>query len=66
LHGLGSRSGEGSGVLCMAIVGGAIVPFLQGWLADAAGLHNSFLVPLACYAFIVFYGLKYARLYRGS
>jgi FHS family L-fucose permease-like MFS transporter len=64
LHGLGSRSGEGSGVLCMAIVGGAIVPFVQGWVADAAGLHLSFLVPLACYAFILFYGLKYARMYQ--
>jgi FHS family L-fucose permease-like MFS transporter len=61
LQGLGARSGEGSGILCMAIVGGAIVPFAQGLLADIAGLHLSFLVPLACYAFILFYGLKYAR-----
>jgi FHS family L-fucose permease-like MFS transporter len=61
LQGLGARSGEGSGILCMAIVGGAIVPFAQGLLADIAGLHVSFMVPLACYAFILFYGLKYAR-----
>jgi FHS family L-fucose permease-like MFS transporter len=63
LHGLGERSGEASGLLCMAIVGGAIVPFLQGALADSAGLHTSFLVPLACYGFILFYGLKYIRLH---
>jgi FHS family L-fucose permease-like MFS transporter len=61
LQGLGARSGEGSGILCMAIVGGAVVPFAQGLLADFARLHLSFLVPLACYAFILFYGLKYAR-----
>jgi FHS family L-fucose permease-like MFS transporter len=61
LHGLGARSGEASGILCMAIVGGAIVPFAQGLLADLAGLHLSFVVPLACYAFILFYGLRYAR-----
>jgi len=59
LHGLGQRSGEGSGLLCMAIVGGAILPFLQGAVADSAGLRWSFLVPLGCYAYILFYGLKY-------
>jgi FHS family L-fucose permease-like MFS transporter len=62
LHGLGPRSGEGSGLLCMAIVGGAIVPFLQGMLADLTGIHLSFLVPLACYAFILFYGIRCRRL----
>ncbi|RJG14782.1 L-fucose:H+ symporter permease [Massilia cavernae] len=63
LHGLGQRSGEGAGLLCMAIVGGAVLPFLQGAVADNAGLRSSFLVPLACYAFILFYGLKYRALY---
>jgi FHS family L-fucose permease-like MFS transporter len=48
----------------MAIVGGAIVPFIQGGVADSAGLQPSFLVPAACYLFIVFYGLKYAALHR--
>lgn len=66
LQGLGARSGEGSGILCMAIVGGALVPFAQGLLADAAGLHLSFLVPLACYAFILFYGIRYARPLRST
>ncbi|MCS0627924.1 sugar MFS transporter [Telluria mixta] len=60
LQGLGPRSGEGSGILCMAIVGGALIPFVQGMLADAAGLHLSFLVPLACYVFVLFYGIRYA------
>jgi FHS family L-fucose permease-like MFS transporter len=61
---LGSLTGQGSGVLCMAIVGGALVPFAQGMVADSAGLHLSFLVPAACYIYIFYFGLKYAGMYR--
>ncbi len=64
LHGLGRHTGQGSGILCMAIVGGAIVPFLQGWLADRIGVQPSFFVPAACYGFILFFGVKYANLHR--
>jgi FHS family L-fucose permease-like MFS transporter len=64
LHNLGESTGQGSGVLCAAIVGGAIVPFAQGFLADFAGVRLSFAVPAACYVFIVLYGVKYAGLYR--
>jgi FHS family L-fucose permease-like MFS transporter len=48
----------------MAIVGGAIVPFAQGWLADRIGVQPSFFVPAACYGFILFFGVKYANLHR--
>jgi FHS family L-fucose permease-like MFS transporter len=64
LHGLGRHTGQGSGILCMAIVGGAIVPFAQGMLADRVGVQPSFFVPAACYGFILFFGLKYANLHR--
>lgn len=64
LHQLGKHTGQGSGFLCMGIVGGAIVPSVQGLVADRIGLHMSFFVPAACYAFILFYGLKYASLYK--
>jgi FHS family L-fucose permease-like MFS transporter len=64
LHGLGRHTGQGSGILCMAIVGGAIVPFVQGWLADRIGVQPSFFVPAACYGFILFFGVKYANLHR--
>jgi FHS family L-fucose permease-like MFS transporter len=57
LAGLGRHTGEGSGLLCMAIVGGAIVPVIQGYFADHAGILNSFFVPVVCYLYIVFYGL---------
>ena len=64
LNKLGKLTGQGSGLLCMAIVGGAIVPLSQGFLADSIGLRLSFLLPAACYGFILFYGLKYADMYR--
>ena len=64
LHGLGKFTGQGSGILCMAIVGGAIVPFVQGMFADSIGLQPSFLVPAVCYLFILYFGMKYANLHK--
>ncbi|QHJ13081.1 L-fucose-proton symporter [Paraglaciecola mesophila] len=55
---LGERTSEGSGILCLAIAGGAIVPLAQGFLADSVGLQPAFILPLLCYLYIVFYGLK--------
>jgi FHS family L-fucose permease-like MFS transporter len=66
LHELGPATGQGSGLLCMAIVGGAVLPFVQGLAADQAGLQLSFLVPAACYLYILFFGLKYAAMYRAG
>ncbi|MBI3727154.1 MAG: sugar MFS transporter [Burkholderiales bacterium] len=63
LNKLGPLTGQGSGILCMAIVGGALVPFLQGYLADTIGLHVSFYVPAACYTFILYFGIRYAEMY---
>jgi FHS family L-fucose permease-like MFS transporter len=58
IEGLGKRTSEGAGVLCMAIVGGAIIPLIQGWFADYVGILYSFLIPIVCYLYIVFYGLR--------
>lgn len=55
---LGEHTAQASGILCMAIVGGAIVPLLQGMSADSIGLQLSFFLPILCYAYIVYYGLK--------
>jgi FHS family L-fucose permease-like MFS transporter len=63
LYRLGKFTGQASGILCMAIVGGAVVPFVQGLLADTIGLQWSFLVPAACYGFILYFGLRFAGLY---
>jgi FHS family L-fucose permease-like MFS transporter len=60
---LGPLTGEGSGLLIMAIVGGAIIPLLFGALADmpAIGLHHAFLLPAACYLYIAYYGFSGSR-----
>lgn len=49
---------QGSGILCLAIVGGALLPVLQGVLADIIDLQLSFILPLLCFVYIAFYGLK--------
>jgi MFS transporter, FHS family, L-fucose permease len=59
-EGLGSRAAEGSGIICVAIVGGAIVPLITGHAADVIGLKAALIVPAVCYAGILSYGW-YAR-----
>jgi FHS family L-fucose permease-like MFS transporter len=58
IEGLGPLTGKGAGVLCMAIVGGAVVPLIQGLFADYIGVLYSFLIPVVCYLYIAFYGLR--------
>lgn len=57
-EGLGKRAADGSGVICVAIVGGAVIPPLTGLLADASGsLAFALILPAACYAIIAGFGL---------
>ncbi len=58
IEGLGPLTGEASGLLIMAIVGGAIIPELQGLLADRVGLHHAFVLPVICYLYILFFAVK--------
>ena len=55
-EGLGKRAAEGSGIICMAIVGGAIVPLVTGNAADLWGLKQALIVPAACYLTILAFG----------
>ena len=55
---LGPLTGEGSGILVAAIVGGAAIPFLEGHLADMIGLHHAFILPALCYIYIAYYGFR--------
>ena len=57
VEGLGERTPQGSGLLCMGIVGGALVPLLFGVVADATSLAAALAVPVACYLLIALYGL---------
>lgn len=58
LKGLGPHTSQGSGILCLAIVGGAIVPLAQGVFADMMGVQLAFFLPVLCYLYIAYYGLK--------
>lgn len=55
---LGDNTSQGSGILCLAIVGGAILPVFQGMLADTIGVQLAFVLPALCYLFIIYYGLR--------
>ena len=60
--GLGVHTSQGSGILCLAIVGGALMPLLQGLLADTYGVQNAFALAIVCYAYIAYYGLKGSKI----
>ncbi len=57
IKGLGKHTGQASGILCMAIVGGALIPVVQGVIADSIGIHHAFILPVICYIFIAYYGV---------
>jgi len=58
IHQLKEYTSQGSSVLIMAIVGGAIIPPLQGAVADQIGIQLSFIVPIICYIYLAYYGWK--------
>ncbi len=58
VSGLGQYTGQGSGILCAAIVGGAVLPVIQGYCADIIGIQAAFFVPALGYLYISFYGWK--------
>ena len=55
---LGPLTNKGGSLLNMAIVGGAIIPAIQGLIADSVGLHSAFIVPILCYVYIMYYGFS--------
>lgn len=57
IAGLGPMTSKGSGLIMTAVVGGAIVPALIGYVADKTGIQHSFVIPAVCYIFIAYYGL---------
>ena len=57
IEGLGPLKSQGSSLLVMAILGGAVLPPLQGAVADRFGIQHSFVVPMVAFAFIAFYGI---------
>ncbi|MBL0046882.1 MAG: MFS transporter [Bacteroidetes bacterium] len=58
ISGLGKYTSQGSAFLIMMILGGGIIPPLQGKLADIIGIHASYIVPVACFAYLAFFAFK--------
>lgn len=58
IDGLGENTSKGSGVLCMAIVGGAIMPLIMGAASDAIGIQLAFFIPLLGYVYVLYYALN--------
>jgi len=61
IEGLGALTGKGSGVLVAAIVGGALIPELQGIVADRIGIHHAFFLPAICYLYIAYFAFFGSR-----
>lgn len=57
LTGLGKYTSQGSAFLIMMILGGSIIPPIQGKLADIVGIHNSFFIPAACFAYLAIFAI---------
>lgn len=64
ISGLGKYTSQGSSLVVMAILGGAIVPIFQGLLADQFGVQHSFIIPVFCYLVILIFG-AYCTKYLG-
>jgi MFS transporter, FHS family, L-fucose permease len=62
VKGLGKLTSQGSGILVMMVVGGAVIPEIQGLLADKFGYQHSFVIVLLCYAYLVYFALSGYRI----
>ncbi|MEZ4805769.1 MAG: hypothetical protein R2852_09870 [Bacteroidia bacterium] len=64
ITGLGKLTNQGSSLLIMMILGGAIVPPIQGYLADVYNPHTSYIVTVFCFAYLAWYALKVKSIYK--
>ena len=62
IYKLDKYTSQGSSLLVMGILGGAIIPWLQGFTADHIGVHASYIIPIACFAYLAFYGWRVRKL----
>jgi FHS family L-fucose permease-like MFS transporter len=61
IFGLGARAKKASAFIVMAIMGGALLPKLMGYVADKSDMSHGFIVPMFCFAFVSFYGFNWSR-----
>jgi FHS family L-fucose permease-like MFS transporter len=61
IFGLGARAKKASAFIVMAIMGGAILPKVMGYVADVFDMSRGFIVPMVCFAFVAFYGFNWPK-----
>ena len=66
IFGLGSRAKKASAFIVMAIMGGAILPKLMGYVADRTDISRGFIVPMVCFGIVAFYGLSWSKLSKAD
>jgi FHS family L-fucose permease-like MFS transporter len=66
IAGLGKFTNQGSSMLIMMILGGAIIPPLQGYISDLTNIHISYVIPVICFAYLAFYGWKSKRVLKSQ
>lgn len=66
INGLGKHTNEGSGFLIMMIMGGGIISWLQGYVADIVNIHFSYIVGVLCFAYLVFYALRVTKILKSQ
>ena len=66
INGLGKHTNEGSGYLIMMIMGGGIVSFIQGYVADLTNIHFSYIVGVICFAYLAFYAIRVSGILKSQ
>jgi FHS family L-fucose permease-like MFS transporter len=66
IHGLGVRAKKASSFIVMAIMGGAVLPKLMGYVGDKFDMSRAFIVPLFCFAFVAFYGFSWSKFSKSA
>jgi FHS family L-fucose permease-like MFS transporter len=64
IAGIGKYTSQGSAFLVMMILGGGIIPPLQGKIADIIGIHQSYFIPVLCFLYLAFYGWKVLQILK--
>jgi FHS family L-fucose permease-like MFS transporter len=66
ISGLGKYTSQGGSFLIMMILGGAIIPPIQGKVADSMGIHVSYFIPVLCFIYLAFFAIKAKSLLKAQ
>lgn len=64
INGLGKYTNQGSALLVMMILGGAVIPPIQGLLVDAIGAHQSYFITILCFAYLAWYAFRVKSIFK--